>query len=87
MKPLMMTLLVFAVLVSAIKVVLAHHQARTLFVEIQVLEKARDALDEEWGRLQLEQSTWATDDRIESLARAKLGMIEPGSRSLKVLVQ
>ncbi|MGH8248012.1 MAG: cell division protein FtsL [Gammaproteobacteria bacterium] len=45
------------------------------------MESARDNLNEEWGRLQLEQSTWATDDRIEELARSSLAMREPGPDS------
>ncbi|HLB31185.1 MAG TPA: cell division protein FtsL [Gammaproteobacteria bacterium] len=68
-------LLVFA---TAVANVYSQHQARKLFVEIRDLEKARDHLDEEWGRLQLEQKTWATDERVESLARRELGMTEPG---------
>ena len=81
-----MTLLV-AVYVSAINVVVAQHNARKYFVEIQEMEKTRDILNEEWGKLQLEQSTWATDDRIESLARTQLGMTEPVGQSLKLLIQ
>lgn len=68
---LILTIMVF---VSAVEVVFARHQTRKLFVEIQDLEKERNMLDEEWGRLQLEQSTWATDDRVESLARDELKM-------------
>lgn len=67
-------LLVFA---TAVANVYFQHQARKLFVEISELEKSRDHLDEEWGRLQLEQKTWATDERVESLARRDLGMTEP----------
>jgi cell division protein FtsL len=66
------------VFVTAIANVYYQHQARKHFVEIRELEKSRDHLDEEWGRLQLEQKTWATDERVESLARRDLGMIEPG---------
>ena len=57
-------ILVVMVFVSAVEVVYARHQTRKLFVEIQALEKEKNLLDEEWGRLQLEQSTWATNDRI-----------------------
>lgn len=70
-------LLVAAVFVSAVCTVTGQHEARHLFVEIQNQEKRRDSLNEEWGRLQLEQSTWSTDDRIESIARTKLQMHEP----------
>ncbi len=75
------------VFISAVEVVVAQHQVRKLFVEIKDLEKIRDELNEEWGRLQLEQSTWATDDRVESIARTELGMMEPDTGSLILLVQ
>lgn len=65
-----------AVFLSAIAVVVSQHEARRSFVELQELEAARDDLNEEWGRLQLEQSTWATDDRIEQMARTGLGLRE-----------
>ncbi|OGT84554.1 MAG: cell division protein FtsL [Gammaproteobacteria bacterium RIFCSPLOWO2_02_FULL_61_13] len=69
--------LVVAIFLSALQVVLHQHQARKIFVEVQALERERDRLNEEWGRLQLEQSTWATDARVEEVARARLHMLEP----------
>lgn len=67
-------LLVIAVLASALGVVYATHENRMRYVQLQELNRARDKLDVEWGRLQLEQSTWATHGRIESVARKKLKM-------------
>ena len=87
MKNLLLAMLVAAVFISAMEVVIAQHKARKLFVEIQELEKKHDELNELWGKLQLEQSTYATDDRIESQAVTQLGMIEPGSKTLKVLIR
>lgn len=66
--------LLAANLVSALAVVRARHGNRTEFVELQQLEARRDALEVEWGQLQLEQSAWATHGRIEQVARAELGM-------------
>lgn len=85
MRILFQFLLVAAVMVSAVMVVVSQHEARRLFVQLQELEAVRDDLNEEWGRLQLEQSTWATDDRIEQLARVNLEMREPGTGSLVLL--
>jgi len=70
-------LLVLAVLGSALGLVVSRHQGRTLFVELQALQKKRDEMNIEWGKLQLEQSTWATHGRIEKLARERLGMAIP----------
>ncbi len=85
MKQVAFSVLLLVVFVSAVEVVHARHQARKVFAEIQALEKTRDELNEEWGRLQLEQSTWSTNARIESLARTTLGMITPAMDSLVVI--
>lgn len=77
MKAIAISLFAAVVLVSAIQVVLARHESRLLFIEIQSLERERDDLNEEWSRLQLEQSTWAMANRIESLARTELDMQSP----------
>ena len=87
MKILLGLLLASAVFVSAVEVVVNQHMARKYFVEIQELEKIHDDLIEEWGRLSLEQSTWATDDRIENTAKSQLGMIEPGTDNLVLLIR
>ena len=69
--------LVLASIVSAIGVVHARHRHRQLFVELSALEKARDELNIEFGRLQLEHATWAEANRIDRLAREQLGMRFP----------
>lgn len=65
------------VLVSALAVVWARHESRVLFVELQSLQSERDELNVDWGRLQLEQSAWATKGRIERIAREELSMQRP----------
>ncbi len=86
MKTAMILFLVFAVFISAVCVVRTQHASREVFMEIEQLKKGRDQLNEEWGRLQLEQSTWAVDDRIEHMAGDKLDMFEPDNGSLVYLV-
>lgn len=71
------SLLVAAVLVSALGVVFSTHESRKAFVELQGLQKVRDEMNAQWGRLQLEQSTWATHGRIERIANEKLDMVIP----------
>lgn len=72
-----MALLIGTVLGSALGVIYAKHQTRKLFVELQGVQKSRDDLQIDWGRLQLEQATWATHGRIESVARDRLEMHIP----------
>ncbi len=76
-----------AIFLSALQVVIARHETRRLFVELQTLERTRDGLNEEWGRLQLEQSTWAINDRIEMFARTNLGMKMPEQNSVVLLAK
>lgn len=74
---LLLLVLVAGVILSGIGVVYSRHQSRTLFVQLQALLSERDALNIEWGQLQLEQSTLATHSRIEHLATEKLDMRIP----------
>lgn len=87
MKKFFITILALGVFISALEVVITQHRARKLFVEIQEQERINDELNDLWRRWQLEQSTWATDDRIENLARNELHMVEPDKDSLKLLIQ
>jgi len=79
------TLLAVAVILSATGVVYAKYASRKYFVELQALRAERDALDVEWGRLQLEQSTWATHGRIERIARKQLEMHIPSATEVIVI--
>ena len=87
MKLMMQYGLYIAIFLSAMQVVIVRHEARRLFVELQAIEHTRDELNEEWGRLQLEQSTWAINDRIESFARTELGMKVLEHSSVVLLVK
>ena len=74
-QPTGVLVLLLAVIVSAVGVVYAKHQGRKLFVELQVLGNERDAMDVEWGQLQLEQSTLTTQGQVEQAAHERLGMV------------
>lgn len=71
-------------MLSALGVVQAQHRSRTYFVELERLKKEARALDEQWGQLQLEQSTWANPARVDTIARTQLGLIEPQSDRIRV---
>ena len=83
----MLTALVMALLVlgSAIAVVYAEYASRRLFVELEALRARRDALEVEWGRLQLEQSTLGAHGRVERLARDRLDMRQPRPEEVVVI--
>jgi cell division protein FtsL len=69
--------LAVALFVSAVALVYVQHYRRMQFVELRKLERERDAMQVEWGQLKLEQSTWATHERIERLALDALDLRMP----------
>lgn len=77
--------LLAAAVASAVGVVYARHESRRLFVELSALEAARDELNIDFGRLQLEQATWADANRIEKIARGELGMDFPAPTATRVV--
>ncbi|MGH8090876.1 MAG: cell division protein FtsL [Rudaea sp.] len=80
-------LLLAAVVTSAIGVVYARQQDRILFGELTRLTHEQDDLNTEFGRLELEQATWAEPNRIEQIARGQLGMVNPGATDTVVVKQ
>ena len=80
-------LLSVVVAVSGIWVVTAKHQARQLFIELEALNRENDRLQVDWGRLQIEQSTWATHSRIELLARQHLNLGLPSNEQVLVVME
>lgn len=70
-------MLAITVIATAIACVYARHESRKQFTALQVLIAERDTLEVEWGRLQIEQSTWSTHSRVERLARRKMKMRNP----------
>jgi cell division protein FtsL len=72
---------------SGVWVVKAKHEARSLFAELQELEREHDRLQIDWGRLQIEQSMRATHSRIESLARERLDLDEPSDAQVRIVVE
>ncbi|HZP65286.1 MAG TPA: cell division protein FtsL [Rudaea sp.] len=78
-------LLLVAAIASALGVVYAREQNRRLFVEYTTLQKERDDLNVEFGRLELERATWAEPNRVEQVARGQLGMVSPGPANTVVV--
>lgn len=82
-----LVILLVAVVMSAITVVWTRHQSRVLFVQLTQLQGQRDALNIEYGQLELEQATWAEPRRIDSEARTKLSMFMPRPQDVQLVRQ
>jgi cell division protein FtsL len=80
-------MLAASVTASGVWVIGAKHRARQLFIELEELNREQDRLQLDWGRLQIEQSTWATHPRIETLARERLKLTVPRDEQLVVVVE
>lgn len=80
-----LSLVVLATLAAALAAVYAKHENRKLFIELQSLQTERDAMNVEWGQLQLEQSTQATYTRVDAEARGRLGMRSPDPKAIVLI--
>ena len=85
MRGLLLPLLLLATVATAMSAAYAKHQSRKLFIELQALEAERDAMNVEWGQLQLEQSTHTTHGKVEEAARKRLGMRIPESKQVSLI--
>ena len=80
-----MIVLLLVVLISAMGVVYTQHTNRKLFAGMQALKSEHDNLLTQFGQLQLEQSTWSTHGRVESIANKQLQMHIPKFREVKIV--
>lgn len=80
-------LLAVCVVASGVWIVTAEHRSRQLFMQAEQLSRAADQLQIDWGRLQIEQGTYATHSRIEASARQRLQLTEPNADQLVVIVE
>jgi cell division protein FtsL len=72
-------------LVSALGVVWTRHASRVQFIELTRLQNQRDDLNIEYGRLELEQATYAEPSRVDMEARQKLGMTAPRPQDIQLV--
>lgn len=77
--------LALAVITSALSVVMIRHENRQVFLEVRAAEIQRDRLNDEWGKLQLEQATWSLHSLVALEARKMLGMVPPDPEEIVVL--
>jgi cell division protein FtsL len=76
-------ILAIAVVVCSIGLVTSQHRARTMFVELERVQRQARQLDVQWEQLQLEQSGLAKPSRIDTKARSGLAMQSvPADRTL-----
>lgn len=77
--------LVLLILASAFAVIHTTHACRALYARLQEVESVQWYLQEDYGRLMLEHSTWASHHRVEKVAEEELGMQAPGLAQLRMI--
>jgi cell division protein FtsL len=84
-SPVTAVILLTAIIATSLAVVYSRHQDRKLFIELQALGYDKDAMDVEYGQLQLEQSTLTTHGKVEQAARTRLGMVNPSPQQVQII--
>jgi cell division protein FtsL len=85
LRNLLLLIVVLGTIASAIGVTWARHLHRQAYIELTTLERGRDELNIEFGRLQIEQATWSEANRIEQVAGTRIGMKFPEDADIVVL--
>jgi len=83
MRDSVMWFLVATVVISALVVVNVRHQHRVSYLAFQAEEARRDALNDEWGQLLVEENLWSFPHRIEKDAVKLLSMRAPTKDEIK----
>jgi cell division protein FtsL len=76
-----------AVVASGTWLVFAKMRARQLFAELEELNREQDRLEVDWGRLRIEQGAYATNPRIEQIARDRLHLAAPAPHQIVVVTR
>ena len=73
----LLIILAVLVLLSALAVIYSKYYSRQVFLDIQQQEKALEQYEVQWGQMQLEQTTLAAQNRVETIARDHLKLVVP----------
>jgi len=77
--------LLLLILLSAFLVIHSTHQCRVLYAQLQGLEFSQWTLQEDYGRLLLEQSTFGSHRLVEEEAGRELNMATPDLARIRVV--
>lgn len=82
-KPGLGTLLLgFFVLLSGLAIIYVADLNRQLNIEWQNAQAEQNQLHVDWGKLLLEETTWSTQARIQTIAQTRLGMQMPTTKQI-----
>ena len=79
-------ILFISLIMVALGVVTSQHEARKLYAKHERLVALAEQYKTEYEQLQIEQSTWAMQSRVEEMATRELGMQVPSQKDVQVIV-
>jgi cell division protein FtsL len=77
--------LVFAIVISALGVITLADMNRIAFGDLATLQQSRDDLQTTYGQLLLEENTWSSPARVETIANQNLGMSQPDQQKVIII--
>lgn len=78
-------ILFFALIFASLGLVNSQHKARKLYIELDQMSQTAKQYEQEYGQLQLEQSTWAMHSRVERIAADQLQMQVPDAKRIQLV--
>jgi len=78
-------ILLMAVLLTGLSVIYLADLNRRLDIQLEETISVQNQLRLDWDQLLLEQSTWATQARIQSVASQQLGMQSPSPKQVVMI--
>jgi len=72
-------------MLCALGAITSQHRARKVFVDLEAEQATQRKLEEEFTQLTLEQGTWATNKRVESIAAKSLAMRLPDASNTVIV--
>ncbi|WP_428355461.1 cell division protein FtsL [Methyloprofundus sp.] len=76
MQRITIVILLLVLVGSGLAVIFSKHNSRLVFIAIQKTEQELDNLQVRWERLTIEERMLAEHNRVEKIARKKMGLIE-----------
>ena len=72
---------------SAVSVAFVSHLCRQQYAQLAAAERLGNQLKADYGRFILEQSTWGSLQRVESMATDRLNMYSPSASDMLIVDQ
>ena len=82
-----LAVLIIAVLLSALSVIYMKDYSRRSFTELQMMQTDAQQANTVYNQLLLEESTWATQARIQQVATQDLHMETPSANAITMVRQ